>query len=206
MIFEFGNVKSTVPADVLKAYHTKQVHGTRCVEVTQVGQNCGEADGFWTRVPGLAVRVVTADCVPILAEHRESGAVAALHAGWRGVLGQILGDFFKSLPPELSQPKDWQFKLGPSIRPPCYEVSLEIIERFKTAHPGMNPKQLEPSPRQLDLVAVLQFQLGRLGVNQIEVHPDCTFCSTTLESRSLYRSYRRGDRDSRQVSWIRSKI
>lgn len=202
MIHSFG---SKIPTEVRIAYRAKQVHGSRCVEVREFDQDCGEADGFWTQNPQIPVRVVTADCVPILAfwgnENRPQ-AVAALHAGWRGVLGQITQSFFAGLPSSLQGPRDWTFWLGPSIRPPCYEVDEALIQRFCEAHPGLERQKIEPFPRQLDLIAVLEFQLRSLGVEKIQTHPDCTFCTVDLAGQHQYRSYRRGDRNARQVSWI----
>lgn len=183
-------------------YRKHQVHGVRCVEVTHENQECGEADGFWTRHPGIKVGVNTADCVPILLSRSDGRAVAALHAGWRGTLANIVEHFFSSLPPELARAQEWQAVLGPSIRPNCYEVSTEIIDHFLKAFPDLDQKKLEPATRQLDLIAVNRFQLERVGVSLIEVHPDCTYCSRETSGEYRYHSYRRGDRYSRQYSWI----
>lgn len=198
MRHEFGTASAS---SFESAFLRRQVHGARCVEITHRGQDAGEADGFWTRVPGLPVHVMTADCVPILLERLDGAAVAALHAGWRGTVARIAESFFASLPPELARPEEWRAVLGPSIRHECYEVSAELIEQFVAGFPGLAREAIEPSPRHLDLIAVNRHQLERLGVESVEIHPDCTFCRRAGEGYR-YCSYRRGDRMSRQFSWV----
>jgi YfiH family protein len=179
----------------------KQVHGVGVVEVSVPGQECGEVDGLWTRRPDLPIGIVTADCVPILLEHAQGMARAALHAGWRGVFARIPEVFFRALPPELADPGDWRVVLGPSIRACCYEVSSELTDSFCREFPDLPRGILEPEARRLDLVAVLRHQLGALGVPDPDCVPACTFC-TASSGQALYQSYRRGDRHSRQLSII----
>jgi YfiH family protein len=158
-------------------------------------------DGLWTRLPGVPVGVVTADCVPILLEHVSGSARAALHAGWRGVFARIPEALFRSLPPGLANPADWRVALGPSIRACCYEVGADLIESFCREFPDLTQTRIEPATRRLDLIAVLNHQFESLGCPQPEVHPACTFCSED-SGEALFQSYRRGDRHSRQLSII----
>lgn len=177
----------------------KQVHGTKIVELRSEHLFPGECDGLWTREPNLTIGVVTADCVPILAYSDD--AVAALHAGWRGVYANIAEKFFNL--PEVASRK-WKVILGPSIRTCCYEVSSELIEQFARTYPEIPHQNLEPAFRRLDLIAVLKAQLQKFdSILDLEIHPDCTFCARDLQGEFKYFSYRRGDRDSRQFSQIR---
>ena len=179
----------------------KQVHGVGVVEVSVPGQECGEVDGLWTRSPDLPIGVVTADCVPILLEHAQGTARAALHAGWRGIFARIPEAFFEALPSELANPRDWSAVLGPSIRACCYEVSPELVDSFCRELSGLPRSRIEPTHRRLDLISVLQHQFGVLGVPELEVSGECTHCATS-EGQGKYLSYRRGDRHSRQLSII----
>ncbi|MBS1957923.1 MAG: polyphenol oxidase family protein [Bdellovibrionales bacterium] len=172
------------------------------MEIASPGQACGDADGFWTRLPDMKVNVVTADCVPILLYRTDGKAVAALHAGWRGTYARISERFFQSLPEEWSHPGDWHAMLGPSIKADCYEVSEELILRFKAEFPDLDPHVIEPTYRRLDVTAVNEHQLRKLGVASTEIHPDCSRCTQTAAGEFKYCSYRRGDRHSRQFSWI----
>jgi YfiH family protein len=183
----------------------KQVHGTGLAKVVMPGQECGEVDALWTETPGQPIGVVTADCVPILLWRTDGSAVAALHAGWRGTYARIPEVFFSRVPSSLSRPNAWNAVLGPSIRACCYEVSSDLIQQFAGAFPALPMSLLEPSPRKLDLIAVNKSVLESLGVRSVEVHPDCTYCRQDNEKKPfspLYFSFRRGDRDSRQISII----
>ena len=179
----------------------RQIHGTAIAEVTGPGQECGEVDGLWTRDPGLPIGVVTADCVPVLLEHRTGAARAALHAGWRGVFARIPEALFRALPEDLVRPAEWRVVLGPSIRACCYQVSPELLESFAGAFPDLSRSLLEPAPGRLDLIAVLLHQAEVLGMPEVRVEGGCTFCSTGQDG-ALYHSYRRGDRNTRQISII----
>jgi YfiH family protein len=179
----------------------KQVHGVRIVEVLEPGQECGECDGLFTGAPGLPIGVVTADCVPILLERQDGEAVAALHAGWRGGYGNIPRALFEALPEKWAIASEWRVRFGPSIRSCCYEVSPELLQDFRNRFPGVPPGELEPAPRRLDLLAVLRHQFRMLGVSEFMESQDCTLCRI-LDGTPRYHSYRRGDRNSRQISII----
>lgn len=183
----------------------RQVHGVGVAGVSGPAQECGEVDALWTDQPGQPIGVVTADCVPILLWRQDLQAVGAIHAGWRGTLARIPEAFFKALPPRYSEPSEWSAILGPSIRACCYEVSPELIRQFGVEFPTISPGTLEPAHRKLDLIAVNKSMLLQAGIQQVEVHPDCTYCTRRTGEKSfdpLYSSYRRGDRDSRQISII----
>ncbi len=178
-----------------------QVHGVAVAEVTGPCQERGDVDALWTRLPHQPVGVRAADCVPILMACVQGGqpvAAAAIHAGWRGTLARITDHFFKGLPKDLANPGDWVAWIGPSNRACCYEVSPELIEQFKSQFPELHPRLIEPRTRFLDLAAINEAELIRLGLTRIEVIPQCTFCAVDDSGKPIYFSYRRGDRASRQ--------
>ena len=192
--YGFGNkLNPGIPASFSK----KQVHGVNCVQVNNPSQHCGDADAFWTEVPGLVLSVVTADCVPIILARKDGKAVGAIHAGWRGTYANIGEAFFKG-----KDPAHWKAFLGPSIHACCYEVSEALMQDFKQKFSFIPPKLVEPKHRHLDLTAINIALLKQCGVSEIEVHPDCTYCTLDSASQPLYFSYRRGDREARQYSWI----
>ncbi len=189
----------------------KQVHGVRVARVQKDAESVGEVDGLWTTRAQFPIGIVTADCVPVLLEYQQPSksvqAVAALHAGWRGVYDNILSAFFEQLENdpnsgEFCNRSRWVVHIGPSIRLCCYEVSSELITQFHARYPNLELKQLDPTHRKLDLIAVLQHQAQMLGIRIKSVHPDCTFCAVDSQNQSVYFSYRRGDRCSRQYSTI----
>lgn len=210
----FGTLAEPILAQIKPLWETKrpswrQVHGITCVQVTGPRQECGDTDALWTTVPGLPVGIVTADCVPVLvrAERKEGQPlVAAAHAGWRGVYGQIVPTLF-------AQIKDYQkvqVWLGPSILACCYQVSEELLAQFQAAHPKLSPNTLAPyGDRRLDLHAVLEHQLLNLGITQIHKSIECTNCTQNSKAPDntptyKYHSYRREKVAHRQYSiiWI----
>ena len=120
-----------------------QVHG-REVVVVRRGSRQGidqgarqDADVLVTDDAGIAVGVRAADCVPLLMADRRSGAVAAVHAGWRGTAAGAAAAAVQALAREFgSKPEDLVVAVGPSIGPCCYEVGTELVDVFAAAgHP-----------------------------------------------------------------------
>ncbi|MBY0488257.1 MAG: polyphenol oxidase family protein [Gemmatimonadaceae bacterium] len=136
-------------------------------------------DGHVTTVPGTALAVTVADCTPVLLAH-PAGAVAALHAGWRGTAAQILR-VGVGLFAQLGFPAhECVVHLGPSICGPCYEVGPEVLEAV-TGRPAQGKGYL-------DVRAVLAEQAQRLGVPEITISAWCTRCHN-----DRFYSHRAGD-------------
>lgn len=104
-----------------------QVHGTEVVMLPQPG--IPRADASHTRVPGVVCAVLTADCLPVLLCDREGRAVAAAHAGWRGLLDGVLERSVAAMDLPSSQLMAW---LGACIGPLRFEVGAEVREAFVT--------------------------------------------------------------------------
>jgi YfiH family protein len=141
----------------------KQVHGARAVLATEArGQ---EADAVVAREPGLAVGVRVADCVPVLVADRASGAVAAIHAGWRGVVGGVLRAGV-----ELLAPRDGVAAIGPCIGACCFEVGREVADQL-----GHVVRE-EGEKAYVDLRAAVRAQLRSLGLDDASIAdvPGCT--------------------------------
>lgn len=170
-----------------RLHYLRQVHGTRVVPVrdstsSESFRHQGEGDGLHTDAPGQALAVITADCVPVLlyfAEEAEGPErVAALHAGWRGVVAGILPKFLRSLG-RLPQ----VVALGPHIRQAHFQVGEEVLPDFQRAFQevgGAPPGALQRGPGDrwlVDLEALLLAQLEDLGVprERVEVGAPCTF-------------------------------
>ena len=168
----------------------KQVHGNHVLRVEAPGA-CGVGDALVTGTPGLWVGIRTADCVPILLADSRLRLVAAVHAGWRGTLAQVLR---QALTQMESDPRDVYAALGPSIGVCCYEVGPEVASHFTTTRPGPRGRE------HLDLIAANRDQLLTAGVPlaQIDAAPPCTHCGDG------FHSYRRdGSQAGRMVAAIR---
>lgn len=136
---------------------------------------CGDGDGFWTQQRGVALSIVTADCVPIVCG--SDRAVAAIHAGWRGLAAGVIEATLTELPRPTSELEAW---LGPAIGPCCYEVGDDVAERVTAAtEPSIALTANGGRPR-IDLHRAAQFQLNRLGVKRVHRIEACTRCNPDL--------------------------
>ncbi|WP_456476525.1 polyphenol oxidase family protein, partial [Oceanithermus sp.] len=160
-----------------------QVHGT-AVHVVR-GPGVWEGDGLVSAEPGLVLAVSVADCYPLLLEDPALGAVAALHAGWRGVLGNILAVGVERLVGLGAEPARLRLAVGPGIAGPSYQVSAELAERFAAA--GYEDAVLpdpEPERARLDLPTAIRRQALALGIGleRIEFSGRDTFSDPALFS------------------------
>lgn len=138
-----------------------------------------EGDGHFTVERGTALAVTVADCTPVFLWHPR-GAIAALHAGWRGTAAGILERGLRGMEGRGFPIEECELHLGPAICGRCYEVGPEVL----TAMFGVPATQKDL----LDVRAVLQVQAERRGVGRVTVSPDCTRC----DGERFY-SHRGGD-------------
>lgn len=160
----------------------RQVHGRRVMRVLGApdrDRNAPpvEADGQATAVPGLAPMVLTADCLPIAVAG--GGAVAMLHAGWRGLAAGIVAEGVKAVR-ELGGATEGRLdategRLGAAIGPGagacCYEVSEDVHRVFEPFGPEVRHGQ------NLDLKAAARRALNDAGVIDVHDVALCTICS-----------------------------
>jgi YfiH family protein len=108
----------------------KQVHG-RAVVTAGRGMGHPEADVLVGDDPHMALTVRAADCVPLLIADRAGGAVAAVHAGWRGTAAGAATAAVEALARDFgSRPQDLVAAIGPSIGACCYQVGSELVDAF----------------------------------------------------------------------------
>ena len=185
--------------DIGKAYRAKQVHGNHLVTAQEIETSqkadapLPEADGVWASPDHgkHSVWVCTADCVPVLIGDRQTGAVAAVHAGWRGTAAGIVTKAIATLVSQGSELKDLQIALGPAISGQAYQVSQEVVDQViaTVKEPvGVHPDPQHPDKAKLDLRQVQLQQLQEIGINpdQVAIAPYCT-----LQSEEIFFSYRR---------------
>jgi len=176
----------------------RQIHSNRVILADRAG-DLGQADALISNTPGLSLAVRTADCLPILIADPENRAIAAVHAGWRGTVQQILGETIRAMSDQFgSRSKDLLIAIGPAIGACCYEVGPEVGEQFS----GMFPERQDLKSRaRIDLAEATIRQLRRNGgsAGQIDASGLCTRCLG-----DWFHSYRRdGDAAGRMLSAIR---
>lgn len=184
-----------------------QVHGVRLfdadgVRVPEIGGRRAPAtvrvagyDGFLSSRPGVLLTVGIADCVPAFLAAPVRGAVALLHAGWRGVAGQIVPLAIAALERELGvPPAELRAWWGPAIGACCYPVGPEVVEAVAATAAGDRREawlEEDGGVTRVDLRAALTLQAEAAGLrpDAVSSSPLCTACDRRLHS---YRRARGG--------------
>jgi len=184
----------------LEFARARQVHGNQVIRASRATAPKEEADAILTSSPGVAACVSVADCVPILIADPGSGAVAAVHAGWRGTLARVAESAARALvEAHGARPERLLAAIGPSIGPCCYEVAPDLAQRFRDE---LGPATGNPSPGQarVDLWLANEVVLRRAGLERrhIEQIHRCSSC----EDRVFFSHRRDQGRTGRQVGFI----
>ncbi len=160
------------------------------------GRSPLEGDGLISSRAGLALGILTADCVSVLMTDTRTRAVAAFHAGWRGTLARIVETGANTLRSRHgSRPGDFLAAIGPAIRPCCFEVGEEVRSAFSAEFPYADrlfSTRPESKQSRLDLHEANRRQLLEAGLasKQIQIVDECTACCRAADDRRKYFSYR----------------
>jgi YfiH family protein len=120
----------------------RQVHGNRAVRAAAPPSPLAEADILIADDSAIGLAVQAADCVPLLIADRRTGAVAAAHAGWRGMVARVPRAAIAAMKDAFAtRTEDLVAVLGPSIGACCYEVGPDVYDAFAAA--GFNVRDLE---------------------------------------------------------------
>lgn len=172
----------------------EQVHGTDVVEADP--DRVLRADAAWSETPGIAVTMMTADCLPALFCRRDGSRVAAAHAGWRGLAGGVLEAAAASLAVPPSEVLVW---LGPAIGPASFEVGAEVRAAFVAQQPEAAQCFVARGGDKYlgDLYALARLRLAAQGVTAVYGGGLDTFTD-----QERFFSYRRAPRTGRFASLI----
>ena len=176
-----------------------QVHGTDVLVVRETEDPRSEnerCDALATNLKGVLLGVKTADCVPVVIGDPRSGACAAIHAGWRGTLAEIVKRALARMKEEFgTEPLDVRAALGPAALGCCYEVGADVVEPFRAKFEDADSlfKETSAGHALVDLHEANRRQLVEAGVNAERIHalPLCTMCRPDLffsyrQDRKLY--------------------
>ena len=185
-------------------YVVAQVHGVAVVTVGAGDDPAAiaaqEADALVTDVPGAALAVFVADCVPVLMACPRTGACAAAHAGWRGVVAGVATATLAALERGFGcRPEDVHVAIGPSIGVCCFEVGPEVVAAFTPALAASVSERPGRKPH-IDLRQALRLQLVAAGVraDRIQSSADCTRC----DPGRFYSFRREGTRTGQHLAVI----
>lgn len=191
----------------------RQVHGTVVLRLDagSAAQVLPAADAAWTAQPGLACCVLVADCLPVLLAARDGRAVAAAHAGWRGLAAGVLEATLQSLQAGAGlRPDEICAWLGPCIGPQAFEVGSDVLAAFGQAPEGppsryFTPRALTgasadgPARWWANLPALAAARLQAAGVPADAIH-QAGRC--TVQSPSDFFSFRRDGVTGRMAAAI----
>ncbi|MEO5740759.1 MAG: peptidoglycan editing factor PgeF [Vicinamibacterales bacterium] len=201
------NLAHALGVEVDSLARLRQVHCAGVFEakqrlVSSAFPDWPEADIAVTDDPAIALSVKAADCVPILLADRRSGAIAAVHAGWKGTAEGAAMVAVRALTSRYdTKPEDIVAAAGPCIGPCCYEVGPDLASHF-SSHPEAPNWFTRDAKPHLDLWRATREQLARAGVPGRQIHV-CELC--TFDHPALFHSYRRDGRNAgRLVAAIRS--
>jgi len=176
------------PAGLVTA---KQVHGTEAVVVESPWPPAAapRADALVTRVPGVTLGILTADCVPVLFADAEARVIGAAHAGWRGALAGVVDAAIAAMEDLGAAPQRTVAAIGPAIAQASYEVGPEFPRRF-LAQDSVNAPLFVPSRKPghflFDLKGYVARRLAALGIRAVAIAD-----ADTAADASRFFSYRR---------------
>ncbi len=185
-----------------------QVHGENIIRVNALNYQQVRfihADALITDVPGLAVGVETADCVPVLLFDPVRPAAAAVHAGWRSTVKKIVQKAINRMSEEFgTEPARLIAAIGPAIGPECYEVDEPVMEPVRESFSFWHEVTASRGQDRwsLDLVKANRMELLQIGLAEKNIHAlgMCTSCR-----KDLFYSYRAEGKTGRMLSAIMLK-
>ena len=192
------------PLVTVRQIHSDLIH---CIsEIPKAGLT---GDGVITRMPGLLLAILTADCLPVILVDVRLRAVGVFHAGWRGTVKRIVEKGVGEMQRWFgTRPRDIRAAIGPGVHGCCYSVGPEVRTQFESQfeYGGKLFREVEESdpvrekypllfltarapghselPKKifLDLVEANRRQLLDAGLSPKSIHvsPFCTSCRTDL--------------------------
>lgn len=164
-----------------------QHHSTDVLLVQAPFTDRPKGDAMVTRTPGLALAIMTADCVPILFADCDAGVIGAAHSGWKGALGGINEATIEAMESLGAEVGRITAAIGPCIRQASYEVGPEFRDTFIQAA-DWSERFFVPGTAdrfQFDLPGFVRARLVRAGVSRIDVvaHDTCALSEQYFSNR-----------------------
>jgi len=191
------SIRCQTPNTALEPLWLEQQHGTLVVDADN--PETLFADGSYTNQKNIICSIFTADCLPILLCDKSGTEVAAIHAGWRGLLNGVIESGVRKF---KSHPATIMAWLGPAIGPNKFEVGPEVQKAFvnKDNQAKSCFKQNRSNHFLADIYKLATLRLQKSGITDIYGGSYCTFSST-----ERFFSYRRDGKCGRMANliWIK---
>lgn len=156
---------------------TYQIHSAQVITVNAALSERPEGDALVTRVPGLLLGILTADCAPVLFADPKAGVVGAAHAGWKGALGGVTDATIKAMEALGAQRANIAAAIGPCIARNSYEVDTGFIARFTQDDPANERFFFDGRAGHawFDLETYVAHRLYAAGLNQVHLLGEDTY-------------------------------
>lgn len=148
----------------------------------------GPVDALYTDKKGICLVAFTADCTPVLLADKCGRCVGAVHSGWRGTVSKIAPKTVMRMCADFGcSPSDIVAVIGPHIHGCCYEVGGDVKDEFlKLGDIYAHFLQPRKDKFMLDMAGAIEYTLKEVGVKEIHISSDCTYCRN-----DAYYSHRR---------------
>lgn len=171
----------------------EQTHTNRCVVVEEDSNRA--VDAAITRIQSLPLAIMTADCLPIVLCNRAGTEIAAIHAGWRGLVNGIVENTLAKM---HSHPDTLLAWIGPAICHKCYEVGNEVKEAYTSKYPYTEKTfQFHGAKLHANLPIMAELILKEQGISAVFQSVACSF-----ELENEFYSYRRAAQTGRMATLI----
>lgn len=212
----FQRIASAIGTNCHDMVLSRQTHTANVRVVTEEDKGKGivrerdytDVDGLVTNVPGICLVTSYADCVPLYFVDPIKKVIGLSHSGWRGTVGKIGKETVRVMKEHFEcDPADILAAVGPSICQDCYEVSGDVIEKFKEAFDEKDWDNLfyrkNNGKYQLDLWKANESVFRESGIckEHIAVTNVCTHCN----SKILYSHRETGDKRGNLCAFLALK-
>lgn len=202
----YQRLASAIGCAERKRAWVSQVHGCDICKIHpgDLFGNGQSADGLITTDPSRIIAVKYADCVPILLASADGRFVAAIHAGWRGVLLGIIDSAVRYLVHATGAPaSNLIAAVGPCISKPAFEVGPEVVTSFdQLFNPGS--KAIHTEKGHVDLKQATLHQLRSEGMDESQI--DTTDLCTYHTPEEFYSHRREGPATGRMAALIAARV
>lgn len=172
------------------------VHGNHVEVVSDIETKIiSKTDALVTEEKNVFLAVTVADCVPVFFHEKEKGIVAVAHAGWKGIVGNILKNTTDEISSLGGNVDDLFVAFGPGINKCHFEIKDDVLEMFADYNEFIIKRE---SKMFVDIKGIIKKQLAGLGIkaSNIENNQTCTF-----EAKNLF-SFRKDKTADRMIALI----
>ena len=171
----------------------EQTHSNRCIIVDE--DNNRQADAAITRRSDQVLAIMTADCLPIVVCNQQGNEIAAIHAGWKGLVNGVIENTLEKM---TSKPHELMAWVGPCICPSCYEVGDDVFDACLSKHDfAADAFQKHQQKWLANLPLLAELILQKSSVSAVFHAHACTF-----ERKKDFYSYRREPQTGRMATLI----